>query len=136
MSTLLLIRGLPGSGKSTLARSKGAVCIFEADQFFIDQNGQYNFDPSKLGAAHYQCQNRTYGALSVPGDHVVAVANTFTTAWEMDPYKQMAKQLGSKLEILSVFDGGLSDEKLAARNLHSVPVEAITKMRARWQSNV
>ena len=133
MNTLLLIRGLPGAGKSTLARSKNAAVVFEADQFFLTETGKYEFDATKLGAAHHQCQNRTYGALSVKGSHVVAVANTFTTHWEMAPYKQMAQALGCKLEVVSVFDGGLTDAELARRNLHGVPVEAITKMRSRWQ---
>jgi len=53
---LTLIRGLPGSGKSTLARKLDAIHI-EADQFFIQQNGVYLFNPKKLKAAHEWCQS-------------------------------------------------------------------------------
>jgi hypothetical protein len=31
-----------------------------------------------------------------------------------------------------LFDAGLSDEQLAERNLHGVPVAQIKKMRDRW----
>ena len=45
---LFLVRGLPGSGKSSFAIhiwNEYAVC--EADKFFYDKEGNYNFDPSK-----------------------------------------------------------------------------------------
>jgi adenylate kinase family enzyme len=42
---LFLIRGLPGSGKTSFASAiwnDYAVC--EADKFFYDKDGNYNFD--------------------------------------------------------------------------------------------
>ena len=52
MSKLLIIRGLPGSGKSTLARNIWMNTdfddIFEADMYFEDNLGNYNFDATKL----------------------------------------------------------------------------------------
>ena len=50
---LTLVRGLPGSGKSTFANwiwNEYAVC--EADKFFYDKEGNYNFDAIKLREAH------------------------------------------------------------------------------------
>ena len=55
---LILVRGIPGSGKSTFANliwNSYAIC--EADKFFYDKDGNYNFDPSKLKQAHEWCQN-------------------------------------------------------------------------------
>ncbi len=45
--TLTLVRGLPGSGKSTYAKTLNAVLV-EADQFFIDSNDTYQFDPALI----------------------------------------------------------------------------------------
>ena len=46
-----LCRGIPGSGKSTLAKvlvaSGYAQLHFEADQFFTDKDGNYNWDGNK-----------------------------------------------------------------------------------------
>ena len=44
---LYILRGLPGSGKSTLAESLGGYHI-EADMYFTNDDGEYNFDPSSL----------------------------------------------------------------------------------------
>ena len=48
---LILIRGLPGSGKSTLARllknDFGAV-HYEADQYFVNESGEYNWSATKI----------------------------------------------------------------------------------------
>ena len=49
--TLYLIRGVPGSGKSTLAQTmltSGMINdILEADQFFINSNGEYEFNAAR-----------------------------------------------------------------------------------------
>jgi len=52
MTKLTIIRGLPGSGKSTLAKklvysNPGSVHL-EADMYFIDRVGVYNYDPAKI----------------------------------------------------------------------------------------
>lgn len=129
MQTLTLVRGLPGCGKSTEA-CQFDLPIFEADQFFI-VNGVYNFDPSKLGAAHEQCQRKTFESLAANKSCVVA--NTFTQRWEMEPYLKMAKNTNTRLNVVDLFDGGCSDEKLAQRNTHGVPLKAIQAMRSRYQ---
>jgi len=56
---LTLVRGLPGSGKSTFANfiwNDYAIC--EADKFFTDKEGNYNFDASKLKEAHKWCKEQ------------------------------------------------------------------------------
>ena len=53
MKELFLLRGLPGSGKSTFANfvwNEYAIC--EADKFFYDKEGNYNFDATKIKQAH------------------------------------------------------------------------------------
>jgi hypothetical protein len=65
--------------------------------------------------------------------HHVVVANTFTQRWELEPYLRMAKDIGATVVVVDVFDAGLSDEALATRNVHGVPVQSIAAMRARWE---
>ena len=57
---MAIMRGLPGSGKSTIAsriqEQLPQVQVCSADHHFIDEEGEYRFDLSKLGAAHAACQ--------------------------------------------------------------------------------
>ena len=55
---LILLRGLPGSGKSTLANiillqpNNNPQEVLSADDFFVDKNGDYIFDGTKIKEAH------------------------------------------------------------------------------------
>ena len=124
---LYLIRGLPGAGKSTFGALLGKV--ISADDFFM-VDGEYRFVPSKLSAAHTDCQMRTKNELH---NGTVVVANTFTQRWEMEPYIQMANNLGVEIVILDVFDGACTNEELFARNVHGVPLASIQAMRQRYE---
>lgn len=128
--TLYLVRGLPGSGKSTLAATLAPGHAYAADDLFVGEDGIYRFDPKRLPEAHADCQARTSAALSTGAS--VAVANTFTEAWEVEPYRAIARAAGARLVVLSMFDGELDDSALAARNVHGVPMERIAGMRARY----
>lgn len=130
-NTLFLIRGLPGVGKTSLIMNSIDVAAFAADDYFTDEHGEYHFDPKKLPEAHAQCQEQTRQALAAGYD--VAAHNTFTCRWEMEPYIKMAKESGARLVVIDLFDGGLSDEELAKRNTHGVPVDAIAAMRKRYE---
>ena len=129
--TLFLVRGLPGSGKSAIAKNL-ATEVAEADQFFVSpETGRYEFDPSKLSQAHNYCQVKALN--SVQSGNSVAVANTFTQAWEMAPYVIATKELGARLVVVDVFDGGMTDVELAMRNEHGVSEYIIANMRLRWE---
>lgn len=89
-NVLYLVRGLPGSGKSTFVNTlvqlldDGSLYVdhFEADQYFYNSKGEYEFDATKLGAAHLTCQRKTEEALDSGADYVF-VSNTFTTEKEL-----------------------------------------------------
>ncbi len=128
---LYLIRGLPGAGKTNLSIDLRCDSV-EADHFFQGENG-YVFNPRKLGEAHAWCQARCRELLSDPDIQQCTVANTFTQRWELEPYLQMAAELGSDVIVIDLFDGGCTDEQLFARNVHGVPMQGITQMRARYE---
>ena len=124
---LYILRGLPGSGKSTFAKKmidkKMADVHFEADMFFVDRNGQYRFDPSKLGSAHRWCENNVKRALE-SGKNVV-VSNTFTTLKEMKPYIDYCRENGYPFMVVRL--------NTQYKSIHAVPEKSIMKMKTRFQ---
>lgn len=127
-NTLHIVRGLPGSGKSTVARRMlqdgTAQLHFEADMYFLNEAGEYKFDPRKIGRAHEWCYNKTTRALD-QGKNVV-VSNTFTQRWEAAPYIQYAADYGIDVVIHTCFDQW--------KNVHDVPEEVLRKMKERFES--
>ena len=129
---IYIVRGLPGSGKSTLALnlvgSDFLVC--EADKYFM-VDGEYKFDASKLKDAHESCRNmvETYMKDSLVNDQFyreIAVSNTFTQEWEMQPYFDLAKQYGYMVFSIIV------ENRHGGSNQHNVPAEAIQRMKDRF----
>lgn len=125
---LTLIRGCPGSGKSTLARelltlydTKYAIHL-EADQYFYDADGNYNWTADKLGAAHGWCQ--ATAAEHLAKGHFVVVSNTFTTPKEMKPYFQMIQAYGKNPTVICMQN--------AFGSVHGVPQASMDAMRKRF----
>jgi hypothetical protein len=136
MKELFLLRGLPGSGKSTLANSIGGIHM-EADMYFINHEGEYEFDVSKLKHAHQWCQDAVEGAMrynSYPeverlngGFDRVVVSNTFTQEWEMQPYYDLAEKYGYRVYSLIV------ENRHGGVNEHGVPEEKLVQMKNRFE---
>ncbi len=145
--TLLILRGLPGSGKSTLCKERfpgltpfalapagySPVSV-SADHFFTTLSGEYNFDITKLGEAHSTAQCQLVDALWA-GRETVVLDNTNTQHWEFALARKLGQAFAYNVEIVEVFDGGCTDEELAERNTHGVPLDVITKQRARWEES-
>ncbi len=138
-SKLIIFRGLPASGKSTQAQSlvpKGRDVA--ADDYFhtnFDRTTPYVFDGSKIPDAHQWCQSKVRSLLSDDTGLPVAVANTNTMRWEMQPYIDICNALGCEYEVIDLYDAGLTNEQLHARNSHGVPLEAFERMRARYEKD-
>ena len=127
MKMLYIIRGIPGSGKSTMAKKLAPNAAFEADAYMVDQQGNYAFDPSRLGEVHQKCYEAVRDALMQDIANV-AVANTFVKRWEYQKYVDLANELGIKYEII-VCNGGY-------KNIHGVPDEAIQRMKDNWEDTM
>ena len=130
MKTLIILRGLPGSGKSSFAKYMFSNNVFEADQYFYDSNGNYNFDASKLHEAHLDCQKRVEELMQMSettqyGQEIV-VSNTATTERELEPYLKLAKSYGY------IFVSLIVENRHGNKSVHGVPDETLEKMRKRF----
>jgi predicted kinase len=130
---LTLVRGLPGSGKSTFANTitnKFSIC--EADKFFYDKEGNYNFDGSKLREAHKWCREQV--EIRMKDNQIneqfyphIVVSNTFTQQWEMDIYFGLANQYGYKVFSIIV------ENRHGGVNQHGVPADKLKQMEERFE---
>lgn len=129
MKKLFLLRGLPGAGKSTLAKSISNALTghFEADMYFVDEHGNYNFDASKLRDAHEWCKRQVESVMGLHGLDTVIVSNTFTQEWEMQPYFKMAERYGYTIFSLIV------ENRHCGVNEHGVPEEKLEQMKNRFE---
>ena len=128
---LYIVRGIPGSGKSTFAESLGCP-YFEAEMFFM-KDDVYTFDGPKIKIAHAWCQNQVEEAMKfIEETHgldnsEIAVSNTFTQEWEMEPYMKLAEKYGYNVFSLIV------ENRHGGKNNHGVPEEKVESMRARFE---
>ena len=122
---LYIVRGVPGSGKTTLAKQLTAN-VFEADHYFYDNDGNYNFIPSEIKEAHKECQ-QFVGFAMESNIQKIAVSNTFTQEWEMEPYFELAKKHSYKVFTIIV------ENRHGGVNQHGVPEDKIEQMKNRFE---
>lgn len=128
MKTLLVLRGLPGSGKTTMAKFLAKTCngvCYAADDYFMDKQGNYNFDVNKLSAAHEWCKDKIATAM-YNGIKLVIVHNTTTTEKELKPYLEMAQTHGYMVHSVIV------ENRQNTTNVHNVSEDILTKMNNRF----
>jgi len=126
--TLTICRGIPGAGKSTFAKTLGGQ-HYEADQYFIDEKGNYQFDITKIKDAHKWCQGMVQSDMVLECPKIV-VSNTFTQEWEINPYFELAKEYGYKVFTIIV------ENRHNGKNAHEVPEDKIQMMKDRFEVNL
>lgn len=128
---LILLRGVPGSGKTTLGNAilftnqSNIQDVLSADNFFINEKGEYIFDFTKLKEAHNDCQVKCAERMRNQFSKIV-VANTFTQEWEMEPYFVMAERYNYRIHTVIV------ENRHGNKNIHNVPEEKIEQMIKRF----
>lgn len=121
---LTLIRGVPGSGKTTFANTLTATVVVEADQYFTDKDGAYQYENHRIKEAHNWCQLETKRLLKA--GYNVAVANTFVKNWEMKFYKSLADDMGLAFEIIEMTGN--------YQNVHGVPDAIVKRMASQFET--
>ena len=91
---------------------------------FFERSTGYNFDISKIKAAHNWCFYNSMRALE--DGNCVIVSNTFTTNWEMERYVKL-KEVFPELNIIII------NVTTQFETIHGVPEETIKKMSDRWE---
>ena len=128
---LILVRGISGSGKSTFAEEflYPISLIISTDDFFMI-NGEYQFDPNLLAENHVKCLKSVESEMESPQQDIcpnIVVHNTFTQAWEMEPYKELANKYGYNFYTIIVENRHGSD------SVHDVPEHILLRQRERFE---
>lgn len=130
---VVILRGLPGAGKSTWAgRQNLGNCnpiICSADEYFMNAKSEYVYEAKKVAAAHVACYKKFVQACTVLAESqsdLVIVDNTNTLAHEIAPYYMHALSVGMKVQ---VFEFWCTIQESVARNMHLVPIKAITALK-------
>ena len=122
--TVVIIRGVSGSGKSTFAETvkahtQGNAVICTADDYF-HQNGEYRFDPTKLGKAHGYCFRKFCKAIE-ENKPLVIQNNTNSNPKEFQKYVDFAEEKG--YIVFSI----VMENRHGNSNVHGVPNETVER---------
>lgn len=129
---LWIIIGIPGSGKSTLANKIADEFakendyrpeIYEADMFFINKEGQYNWNPNRLSIAHNWCFNQVEKELQ-KGLSVI-VSNTNIKKRDRKPYIELGKKYNAEIRVITCTGN--------YKNIHNVPEDKIELLKTKFQ---
>lgn len=124
MGKLILMVGVPGSGKSTYIQNHFHFpFICSADHYMVDDAGNYEFNPNRLGYCHNCCQDAA--AWAVEHDYpIVVVDNTNIKQRDRKFYVDLAKKHGYEVEIHAL----PYDDRLIGRNTHGAGEDVIWRM--------
>jgi len=118
MANMIILRGAPGSGKSYYAAKLGPYTVVSADDFFVDDFGEYSFDPKWLGRAHGACLRACVEAILRRED--IVVDNTNSKPQELIPYLALCAAFGYSCQVVRM----VCDREVAwSRQTHCVSRE-------------
>ena len=134
------MRGASGSGKSFLAKQlAGDTGLqFAADDYFLDDQGKYNWSGERVSAAHqwnYECVKKAIDE----GISPVILDNTTITKRDLRSAKPIvlyAESKGYDVRIEETKTSWAFDvDELVKRNQHGVNEETIQRQLRRWYPN-
>ena len=134
MKYCIITRGVPGCGKSEFAnviKLVSSVPTVECctDDYWLNANGDYKFNPAELGEAHTWNLER-FKAEIERETPVVIQSNTNVVSEHFEPYKDFAEAHGYIVFVTIV------ENRHGGTNSHNVPAETLDRMEQSLLSSV
>lgn len=122
---LIIIRGPADSNRENVAQEWIARGYkrYEADDFFVNDEGEYHFNPHQLEAAHQLCLNSVKESLRL--GHNTIVTNTATRLWEFKGYLDYCWRHNIEYDIVDCLGFGI--------NKYNTPHVTCVRQRNRFQ---
>ena len=129
---IIINRAVPGSGKSTMSKAiqdilvaGGYSCKIHSTDEYHMIDGEYKFDPSKIG--HYHSENYREFTKSVKqAFDCVICDNTNIKDKDAKPYAEVISYVKPLVIVLYFVSDSLDNH--IARNVHKVPSDVIQNM--------
>ena len=131
MANVFILRGVQGAGKSTVAKELSKLyeaVVVSADDYFM-QDGEYQFDASKLLEAHAYCQYEFQRAIVHWKENII-VDNTNALEKDFQWYIDTAKDFGYNVISLVVENRHGND------SIHNVPHETRKRTETRIRQSL
>ncbi len=141
--TLIIMRGLPGSGKTSLINhyiSKNKLkqknySICSADDFFLEDDGKYKFNPRELPKAHSACLTDFIFSLQTNIQYIF-LNNPNAQSWEYENYVYLAENKGYVVKVVEIECPGHNYiEYFNNRCKYPVPLSTCNLLHDRWEED-
>ncbi len=122
-NAIIIIRGVSSSGKTTFSNLLQSIypdaIVVSADDYFYSNydgsnpDGNYKFNPGKLGSAHGACRRKFQKAVD-SGAKCVIVSNTNVEKSHWEFYEEYGKEKGYRVffVVLEKRHGGMNEHNL------------------------
>lgn len=137
----IILRGVSGSGKTTVSEylsylynrgipTENKLCVVcSADEYFVNENGEYKFDRQKIGHAHNYCRNKFENALNLNAELIV-ISNTNCSEKEIQPYIDRAREANYSIISLVI------ENRHGSENIHGVPIDTLNGQEQRLKNSI
>jgi uridine kinase len=137
----IILRGVSGSGKTTVSeylsylysrgiQTENKLCVVcSADEYFVNEHGEYKFDRQKIGHAHNYCKNKFENALNL-NTELIIISNTNCSEKEIQPYIDRAREANYSIISLVI------ENRHGNGNIHGVPADTLIGQEQRLRNSI
>lgn len=123
------------SSNDQLAYQPDVVAVCSADDYFIEANGNYNFDVRYLSRAHNECMGKFLAAIDRSVNYII-IDNTHSEKWEYANYQTLARMFKYELIIIEmVIEDHACLSACVQRASHGVQWSISLNLFNRWQTD-